>query len=51
MCLVGVDFQVKSLVVDGHVIALQLWDTAGQERYGVLITVAMVRRGMASLLL
>ena len=29
----GVDFQVKSLVVDGHLIALQLWDTAGQERY------------------
>ena len=28
----GVDFQVKSLVVDGHLIALQLWDTAGQER-------------------
>ena len=28
----GVDFRVKSLVVEGHVIALQLWDTAGQER-------------------
>ncbi|KAK2190058.1 hypothetical protein NP493_90g01018 [Ridgeia piscesae] len=30
---IGVDFQVKSLVVDGHLIALQLWDTAGQERF------------------
>jgi len=28
-----VDFQVRSLVVDKRMIALQLWDTAGQERY------------------
>ena len=28
----GVDFQTKTLEVDGRVIALQLWDTAGQER-------------------
>ena len=31
--LVGVDFQVKNLVVDDHLVALQLWDTAGQERW------------------
>lgn len=30
---IGVDFQVKSIEVDGHVFALQLWDTAGQERF------------------
>ena len=30
---VGVDFQTKTLEVDGRVIALQLWDTAGQERF------------------
>lgn len=29
----GVDFQTKTLEVDGRVIALQLWDTAGQERF------------------
>ncbi|GAB1598925.1 ras and EF-hand domain-containing protein homolog [Argonauta hians] len=29
----GVDFQTKTLLVDGHNIALQLWDTAGQERF------------------
>lgn len=29
----GVDFQVKSLCVDGTNVALQLWDTAGQERF------------------
>ncbi|XP_021489164.1 ras-related protein Rab-44 isoform X3 [Meriones unguiculatus] len=30
---VGVDFRVKSLLVDSRTFALQLWDTAGQERY------------------
>ncbi|XP_041756223.2 ras and EF-hand domain-containing protein [Coregonus clupeaformis] len=29
----GVDFQMKSLVVDGEPTLLQLWDTAGQERF------------------
>ncbi|XP_012582780.1 PREDICTED: ras-related protein Rab-44 [Condylura cristata] len=30
---VGVDFRVKTLLVDNKYFALQLWDTAGQERY------------------
>ncbi|XP_065941941.1 EF-hand calcium-binding domain-containing protein 4B isoform X6 [Magallana gigas] len=30
---IGVDFQVKSIVMEGQVIVLQLWDTAGQERF------------------
>uniref|UniRef100_A0A4W3JLM6 RAS and EF-hand domain containing n=1 Tax=Callorhinchus milii TaxID=7868 RepID=A0A4W3JLM6_CALMI len=29
----GVDFQMKSLIVDGEQTVLQLWDTAGQERF------------------
>nr|XP_058949593.1 ras and EF-hand domain-containing protein-like isoform X5 [Pocillopora verrucosa] len=29
----GVDFQMKTLVVDDKTIAFQLWDTAGQERF------------------
>ncbi|KAI1289225.1 Ras and EF-hand domain-containing protein [Halotydeus destructor] len=29
----GVDFQIKTLAVDGDTVALQLWDTAGQERF------------------
>ncbi|XP_034026354.1 ras and EF-hand domain-containing protein homolog [Thalassophryne amazonica] len=29
----GVDFQMKMLVVDGEPTLLQLWDTAGQERF------------------
>uniref|UniRef100_A0A3Q3VJG8 EF-hand domain-containing protein n=1 Tax=Mola mola TaxID=94237 RepID=A0A3Q3VJG8_MOLML len=30
---VGVDFQMKTLIVDGEPVLLQLWDTAGQERF------------------
>ncbi|XP_076863055.1 EF-hand calcium-binding domain-containing protein 4A isoform X2 [Brachyhypopomus gauderio] len=30
---VGIDFQVRSLVLNSTHIALQLWDTAGQERF------------------
>jgi Ras and EF-hand domain-containing protein len=28
----GVDFQMKTLIVDREQTVLQLWDTAGQER-------------------
>lgn len=28
----GVDFQMKSMLVDGEKTGLQIWDTAGQER-------------------
>ncbi|XP_054895056.1 EF-hand calcium-binding domain-containing protein 4A isoform X3 [Poeciliopsis prolifica] len=30
---VGVDFQMKTLILNSTTITLQLWDTAGQERY------------------
>ncbi|KAL8170020.1 UNVERIFIED_CONTAM: hypothetical protein K2H54_061928, partial [Gekko kuhli] len=30
---VGIDYQVKSLMVDSTQVVLQLWDTAGQERF------------------
>lgn len=30
---VGIDYSVKTLLVDNSHVALQLWDTAGQERY------------------
>ncbi|CAJ1068951.1 ras and EF-hand domain-containing protein homolog isoform X1 [Xyrichtys novacula] len=29
----GVDFQMKTVIVDGEPVVLQLWDTAGQERF------------------
>lgn len=32
-CLLGVDFQIKTMLVDGEKTSLQIWDTAGQERY------------------
>ncbi|KAL2303484.1 hypothetical protein Nmel_008754 [Mimus melanotis] len=31
--LTGIDYQVKSLMVDNTQVVLQLWDTAGQERF------------------
>ena len=29
----GIDFKVKTLIVDGQQMRLQMWDTAGQERF------------------
>jgi small GTP-binding protein len=34
---VGIDFEIKSINVDGKIIQLQIWDTAGQERFSELI--------------
>ena len=33
VCSIGVDFQVKTITVDGKRVKLQIWDTAGQERF------------------
>ncbi|KFV79991.1 Ras-related protein Rab-44, partial [Struthio camelus australis] len=30
---VGLDYQIKNLIVDNKLFALRLWDSAGQERY------------------
>ena len=33
---VGIDFQVKDLVLNNKLIRIQIWDTAGQERYRII---------------
>eukprot|EP00116_Pleurobrachia_bachei_P007870 sb/3468132/ len=40
---IGVDFQVKTMLVQNTVVSLQLWDTAGQERFRA-ITKSYLRR-------
>lgn len=30
---IGIDFKVKTLVLDGFRLKMQIWDTAGQERF------------------
>ena len=31
--LVGIDFKIKTIQIDGKNVKLQIWDTAGQERF------------------
>ena len=31
--IVGIDFKVKHMQIDGKNVKLQIWDTAGQERF------------------
>lgn len=30
---IGIDFKVKTLLIDGFKLKMQIWDTAGQERF------------------
>jgi Ras-related protein Rab-11A len=46
---IGVEFAVKSVVVDGKTIKAQTWDTAGQERYRA-ITSAYYRSAVGAML-
>jgi len=35
---IGVDFKVRTLIIDDHQCKVQIWDTAGQERFRVITT-------------
>lgn len=35
---IGIDFKMKTIVVEGKRIRVQMWDTAGQERYETITT-------------
>jgi Ras-related protein Rab-8A len=46
---IGIDFKVKTLLLDGKKYKLQIWDTAGQERFRT-ITTAYYRGAMGVIL-
>lgn len=35
---IGVDFEIKPVILDGKTVNLQIWDTAGQERFRTITT-------------
>ena len=37
-CTIGVDFLMKSVIINGITVKLQLWDTAGQEKYKSMVS-------------
>ena len=37
-CTIGVDFLMKSLIINGQTVKLQIWDTAGQEKYKSMVS-------------
>lgn len=49
-CTMGVDFQIKSLMVGGKKFKMHIWDTAGQERFRS-ITMSYYRGAQAVLLI
>jgi Ras-related protein Rab-8A len=46
---IGIDFKIKTVLIDGKKVKLMIWDTAGQERFRT-ITTAYYRGAMGLLL-
>ncbi|XP_019454876.1 PREDICTED: ras-related protein RABA3-like [Lupinus angustifolius] len=46
---IGVEFQTKTVIINGKVIKAQIWDTAGQERYRA-VTSAYYRGALGAML-
>lgn len=34
---IGVDFKIRTIIVNGEPVTLEIWDTAGQERFRVIV--------------
>jgi len=49
MTTIGIDFKIKTILLDGKKVRLQIWDTAGQERFRA-ITKAYYRSAMGAVL-
>lgn len=47
--LLGIDFKIRTIELDGKKVKLQIWDTAGQERFRT-ITTAYYRGAMGIML-
>ena len=45
---IGVDFQVKTIIVDGKTVKLQIWDFGGEERFRFLLP-AYIRGAMGAI--
>ena len=37
-CTIGVDFLMKTVIINNETVKLQLWDTAGQEKYKSMVS-------------
>ncbi|KAF2313304.1 hypothetical protein GH714_010271 [Hevea brasiliensis] len=47
---IGVEFQTRTVTIEGKVVTAQIWDTAGQDRYRA-VTSAYYRGAMGAMLL